>query len=1163
MDQVRQGEDRMTQIDIQPNTLVRGAIFPELVKVIAIVPMGDSVKLICEGMSSGKVHQPILTPEQLNLLEVIPADNQPFDGDSTKFRLGIEALRLGLAYECDPYFSLSIARVDPLPHQLEAVYDYFLKLPRIRFLLADDPGAGKTIMAGLLIKELKIRGLIKRTLIVTPANLCFQWQRELKDKFREDFAPVDRYILRGKYGSNPWQEMNQVITSVSWVSRIDDAFESLMRSHWDLVIVDEAHKMSAYSEEKKTLAYHLGEALSERTDHFLLMTATPHKGDPDNFCLFLRLLDKDVYGDISSLEKAMEERQAPFYLRRVKEALVTFPNPDTGESKSLFTRRNVKTVPFQIDDEELDFYDALTRYVEDQSIKAASDDSARGRALGFTMAMLQRRFASSIYAVRRSLERMKDKRQKILADPEAYRQEQMNKKLPDDFDDLPEEMQDEILAELEDVVASVDPQALREEIIEIGKLVEQAKTIEAREVESKLQKLKEVLTEYGIFKDAKMKLLIFTEHKETLDFLAGDGRDGRPLGRLRDWGLNITQIHGSMKIGDRDTPGTRIYAEREFREDCQVLAATEAAGEGINLQFCWFMINYDIPWNPVRLEQRMGRIHRYGQEKDCLILNFVSTNTREGRVLEKLFDRIGQIEKDLDPKRTGKVFNSLGDVFPANGLEKMIRDMYTRNLTEDVLKDRIVKQVDTERLRHITECTLEGLAKRELNLSAIVGKSEEAKERRLVPEVIEDFFTQAAPIADLIPKSDKNRPHIYRIGRLPRTVLPYGEQLEPRFGKLGREYKEIVFSKDYLLTDPTLEWVTPGHPLFESIRAMVGERTQADLHRGSVFYDLNRQEPSLLDVFSAEIRDGRGNVLHKRLFVTQTVADGSISIRQPTIFLDLVPAPGDSLKSAAASTPAVKNRSDTEAVLIKESLIPLLEEVRQERHRETKSISEHMELSLHTLIDKVQCQYAELFGLKEAGSTDTGLDGRLKIAEERIDELNNRLERRRAELQMERQCSIGNIQHIGAAWVLPHPDRKKPEIANMVSDPEIEKIAVRVVTEHEEARGWKVQTVENENRGFDLISRKPHPEDPNTAIEVRFIEVKGRSHVGEVALTSNEYKTAERLKKDFWLYVVFNCASKPEIHILQDPSRLGWNSVVKVECYKLAADKILQGEASA
>jgi superfamily II DNA or RNA helicase len=252
-------------------------------------------------------------------------------------------MRLGLAYEYDPYFSLSIARVDPLPHQLEAVYDYFLKLPRIRFLLADDPGAGKTIMAGLLIKELKVRGLVRRVLIVTPANLCFQWQRELKDKFRETFQIVRSHLLRANYGTNPWQEIDQCITSVSWVSRIEDAKESLMRSRWDLVIVDEAHRMSAYSDERKTLAYQLGEALSEMTDHYLLMTATPHKGDPENFSLFLRLLDRDVYADVKSLERAMEERSAPFYLRRVKRAIggaccrARLPQPAPSVSLSLQT----------------------------------------------------------------------------------------------------------------------------------------------------------------------------------------------------------------------------------------------------------------------------------------------------------------------------------------------------------------------------------------------------------------------------------------------------------------------------------------------------------------------------------------------------------------------------------------------------------------------------------------------------------------------------------------------------------------------------------------------------------------------------------------------------------------------------------------------------------
>jgi hypothetical protein len=732
-----------------------------------------------------------------------------------------------------------------------------------------------------------------------------------------------------------------------------------------------------------------------------------------------------------------------------------------------------------------------------------------------------------------------------------------SKRLPDDFDDLPEDMQEEVLSDLENVVASVDPQSLREEIIELGKLVDQAKSLESREVETKLLKLKEVITENGIFKDQKMKLLLFTEHKDTLDYLAGDGKEGRPLGKLREWDLNITQIHGGMKIGDRDTPGTRIYAEREFKENCQVLAATEAAGEGINLQFCWFMINYDIPWNPVRLEQRMGRIHRYGQEKDCLILNFVSTNTREGRVLEKLFDRIEQIEEDLDPKRTGKVFNVLGDVFPANQLEKMIRELYTRNLTEDVVKDRIIKQVDTERLRRITECTLEGLAKRELNLSAIIGKSEEAKERRLVPEVIEDFFIQAAPIAGVVPKPDRTKPHVYRIGRLPRTLQPYGEQLEPRFGKLGREYKDVVFSKDQLQGDPTLEWVTPGHPLFETIRAMVTDKSEMDLQKGSVFFDLQSKSPALLDVFSAEIRDGLGNILHKRLFVTQTTMDSNITVRQPTIFLDLVPAPPGTIVPDISGLP---DRNQSESILIEKALSPLLEEVKNNREREIKTVYDHMELSLQTLIDKVQCQYADLFNLKESGASDSGLDGRLKIAEDRLDELNNRLERRRSELRKEGQTTIDNIQQVGSAWVLPHPDRKKPEVAVMVTDPEIEKVAVQAVIAHEKARGWNVQSVENENRGFDLISRKPHPEDPQTAIEVRFIEVKGRSRVGEVALTTNEYKTAARLKKDYWLYVVFNCASKPEIHIVQDPARLGWEPIVKVEHYQVKAEMILQSE---
>jgi superfamily II DNA or RNA helicase len=1143
----------MRHDQLKPNVIVRGPILPEPVQIIVTIPMGASVKLIGKGLNTGQVHEPILNAEQLATLEATP-EREPFDGDPQRFRLGIEARRLQLAYEYDPYFALSIARVDPLPHQLEAVYDYFLRLPRIRFLLADDPGAGKTIMAGLLIKELKIRGLVKRTLIITPASLSFQWQREMKDKFREKFEIIRGDVLRANYGTNPWQEKNQVITSVSWVSVIEDANESLLRSNWDLIVVDEAHKMSAYSSDRKTLAYQLGEALSERTDHYLLMTATPHKGNPENFCLFLQLLDKDVYGEVQSLQEAMERREAPFYLRRIKEALVTFPDPDTGKAKALFTRRDVKTTEFQIDEEEWDFYDALTRYVEDQSIKAAADDSPRGRALGFTMAMLQRRFASSVYAVRRSLERMKEKREKILADPEAYRQEQITRKLPEDFEDLPEEEREEIIAQLEDVVASVDPAALREEILELQKLIEQARLLEDREVEPKLVKLKKVLTERGVFSDPKMKLLVFTEHKDTLDYLAGDGKDGRPLGKLRKWGLCVTQIHGGMKVGDRDAPGTRLHAEREFREDCQVMVATEAAGEGINLQFCWFMVNYDIPWNPMRLEQRMGRIHRYLQEKDCLILNFVSTNTREGRVLQKLFERIKKIEDDLDPKRTGTVFNVLGDVFSANQLERMLRDMYARNLTEEVIKSRIVEQVDTDRFRRITHSALEGLAKRELNLAAIVGKSAEAKERRLVPEIVEDFFSKAAPVVGLPLRDGQKDRHIYRVGRVPRTLWPIGEQLEPRFGKLGREYKQIVFDKKFLSDDATLEWVTPGHPLFECVREDLWGRVQDDLGRGAVFYDLNRKEPARLDVFSAAIRDGRGNVLHRRLYVLQTEMEGSMTVKQPTLFLDLVAAPKGTETPEGGGLPG---REDTEHTLVKEALEPLLAEIAAQREKEIATITNHVEISLNALIHRQNLRMAELLQQQQDGDSSPLLAANIKTTEDRLDELNGRLERRRDELQQERHCTIGDIRHHGRAWVLPHPDRTSSVIGPMVRDEEIERIAIQAVIAYEEARGWRVENVEQENRGFDLISRRPHPEDPSTAIEVRFIEVKGRAAVGEIGLTTNEFKTAERLKKDYWLYVVFNCASTRDLHMVNNPATMEWKPVVRVEHFFIKPAAIL------
>lgn len=1127
---------------------------PEPATVILFQQIGESYKLIAKGEHSGEFYDRTVTPEQLKTISIV--EEESYQGNAKKAKIAIEALRLGLAYEYDPYFTLSISRVDPLPHQLEAVYDYFLKTPRIRFLLADDPGAGKTIMAGLLIKELKIRGLVKRVLIITPANLTFQWQRELKDKFRETFEIIRGDVLRANYGINPWQEKNQVVTSISWASIVEDANESLLRSYWDLIIVDEAHKMSASDDEHKTYAYQLGEALSERTDHFVLMTATPHKGDPEHFRLFLQLLDKDIYADIASLEEAIQKHSAPFYLRRIKEALVSFPEPETGKAKSLFTKRNVKTVDFQIADDEWDFYNELTRFVEDMSAKVSEDSSPQARAVGFTMAMLQRRFASSLYAAKRSLERMKLKREEILKDPEAYRRKRIEGKLPEDFDDLPDDEQTKLMEDLEASIVSIDPVDLRKEIGRLEILIGKANELQKVSVETKLKRLRSLLEENGIFRDVKTKVLLFTEHKDTLDYLAGDGQNGRPLGRLLEWGLSVTSIYGGMKIGDRNTPGTRIYAENDFRENKQVLVATEAAGEGINLQFCWLMINYDIPWNPTRLEQRMGRIHRYGQENDCLILNFVASNTREGRVMQKLFERIHKIEDDIDPNRTGKVFNVLGDLLPSNLIEKMIRDMYARNLSEDVIKDRIIEEIDTERIRSITNSTLEGLAKRELNLSAIVGKTIEARERRLVPEVIQDFFLSAAPYWGIHPKtSASGKDGVFFIGKIPRNLWKRGEILEPRFGVLGREYKTVCFNKDHLKKDGTIEWITPGHPLFENIREESFEAFVRDIKKGAVFYDLYRSKPSRLNVFTASIVDGSEQLLHKRIFVIETSLDGSLQLRQPTIFLDIIAADSGHTLPDGTNFP---DRADLESFLVNNALSEYKNEVERERRKELDIIERHLELSLTALIHRQNVKLGEMIEAKENNRAWQGIEGQMAQTEQRILELNNRLDLRREQLVKERQIAITDVRHLGSAWILPHPEREQPAIKAMRSDDEIEQRAVDAVIKHEEAQGRKVQSVEKDNRGFDLISRAFHPEDPETAINVRFIEVKGRSQVGEIALTENEYKTAQRLANDYFLYVVYNCATSVEIRIIQDPARLGWQPLVKIEHYHVNADEIMK-----
>ena len=796
-------------VEIHPGQILKGSLFDEPMRVETVTAQGaDTYLLGLVGTTSERFRKVTLKSADLASLTIL--DHRfSFDGKSKIVRLGLQAYCLGISYEFDPYFGLSISKVDPLPHQLEAVYEYLLKLPRIRFLLADDAGAGKTIMAGLLIRELKLRSLVERILIVVPANLAFQWQRELRDKFEEKFVVLKGTDIRDQFGLNQWLEQDQIITSLDLAKR-ESILPGLNQVRWDLVIVDEAHRMSWSPPSKKTARYALGEMLRDHSDHSLLLTATPHKGDPANFSLFLQLLDPDVYADVRSIQEAMDRRKAPFYLRRTKEAMVGFPErqPDgTWIAKKIFTKRITRTVDFQIDGQEFELYKSVTRFVKRQSTAAAANgEDPRARAVSFLMTLYQRRLASSTRAVRCSLE----KRAKRLEDKLKHARELVGitPQIPDP-DEL-EEMDEIDRQRLEEVIEAVslteNDGEIREEIQELNQFAAQALLLEKSESEAKLSRLKEIMHEQGFFGDSDKLLLIFTEFKDTLDYL---------VQQLKNWGFKVGVIHGSMKPGSRDEPGTRLFSEQQFRDGAiQVLVATEAAGEGINLQVCHILFNYDIPWNPNRLEQRMGRIHRYGQRKDCLIFNFVATNTIEGRVLQRLLEKLQEIRDALDDDA---VFNVVGEILPSAHVERILRDYYSGKLGDADLEERLLGNVDESRFRAICQNALEGLASKKLNLEMLIERRARAQERRVVPETIARFIHEASDFVPLKLKVIDNIPHTFEPARIPTVLQRYEREPDWRLPSLASRYPRCSTDRD-TAEQNNLEWVTPGHPLFEAIR---------------------------------------------------------------------------------------------------------------------------------------------------------------------------------------------------------------------------------------------------------------------------------------------------------------------------------------------------------
>ena len=926
-----------------------------------------------------------------------------YDGDGALLRLGLQAHALGIAWEFDPWFGLSVSRVDPLPHQLEAVYDHLLKLARVRFLLADDAGAGKTIMAGLLIRELQLRGLAERILIVAPSNLAFQWQRELQEKFDETFMVLKGSELRAQFGVNQWMQQPKVVTSLDLAKR-EEILPGLQQARWDLVVVDEAHRMSARDESHKSQRYKLGELLRDSSDHFLLLTATPHKGDPDNFSLFLQLLDRDAYADVRSIRQAMDAGRAPFYLRRTKEAMVYFP--ERGEdgqwtARKIFTKRIPGTVDFAIDGPEFELYREVTRFVKRQSARAAAaGDDPRARAVGFLMALYQRRLASSTRAMRRSLANRADRLDRALE--LAQNLAQTAPPVLPDLDEL-EEMEDhdrERLERLLDAITLTGNAAMvREEIAELRALAVRAQEVEEAGVEAKLAKLEDLLRGQGFFDRPDQRLVLFTEFKDTLDYL---------IEKLEAWGFEVASIHGSMRPGSRDEPGTRLHAEQQFREGAvQVLVATEAAGEGINLQVCNILFNYDIPWNPNRLEQRMGRIHRYGQEKDCLIFNFVATNTIEGRVLQRLLDKLQEIRDALDDDA---VFNVVGEVLPAAHVDRVLRDYYAGRLGDQDLEERLLRDVDEGHFRNICQNALEGLASKKLNLEMLVERRARARERRIVPETITRFLRDAAPLVPLRLDFIRELPHTFEPARTPASLRRYERESDWRLPELAARYPRCSTDRDNA-QEHALEWVTPGHPLFEAIRRHARERTLDPVASGASFHSLAHDAPARIDFYRARVVDGLGHVVHERVFALELAGDGEPRRCEPAVLGDLAPAPVPEV------LPEVAHRPELTPWLQKHILEPFLEETRAERLAEVERVADHVELSLTELLQRADEEIGRATGDVEEGRQ--GAEGRLAIADDRHAQLLARRERRRQELQQQQALSLQGVERVTSPPLQP------------------------------------------------------------------------------------------------------------------------------------------------
>lgn len=1131
--------------EITVNSVVRGVQSASAVTVKHVQMHGGNTLEITYTDSEGKAGTQLLFRDQEHQLEIV-RQTRPlsFTADGPLFRLVSEAQRLRLGFLFDPMIAVNTSTVDPLPHQITAVYETMLTRQPLRFLLADDPGAGKTIMTGLLIKELIIRGDVAKCLIVSPGVLVEQWQDELDQKFNLPFDIMTNDALQASRTGNWFQEHNLCICRLDKLSRNEELQTKLAQIDWDLVVVDEAHKMSASffgSEVKYTQRHRLGQLLSQHTRQLLLLTATPHNGKEEDFQLFLSLLDGDRFE--GKFRDGVHVQDVSDLMRRmVKEGLVTM------EGKPLFPERFAHTLACPLSQEELALYASVTDYVRTQFNLADQLQSEKRRGtIGFALTILQRRLASSPEAIYQSLRRRRERLEERLREEQTLRRgrnaalefpKDLDVEDLDDLDDAPEAEREHAEESLIDAATAAQTIAeLEAEIHLLSDLEKSANALRRSGRDAKWQKLADTLHDNPFMFDGsgnRRKLVIFTEQRDTLNYLENC------LATLLGNPSAVVTIHGQ-------TPREkRRQIQESFTNDPEVLilVATDAAGEGINLQRAHLMVNYDLPWNPNRLEQRFGRIHRIGQRDQCHLWNLVADGTREGEVFLRLLHKLEQQREALG---TDAVFDVLGKVLQGQSLKELLIAAIRSNDDPEVRSrlDRVVQHdLDTDRLREL-------LAERQLTqdtlsasrVRAIRDEIERGQARKLQPHYIGAFFTDA--FARFGGQLAKREPLRFEIRHVPSDIRQRDRTSGLR-APLLKAYERVTFHKNAVRFDgkPPAALLAPGHPLLDATVDLVLERYRDLLRQGAVLIDpldTSNTEPRVLLYLEHTITDakpdvGRGpTTISRRLEFVFLRSDGQASRAGNAPYLDYVPP---SLEQLTAVKPLLDSSwlmDDLEARASSFAIQNIVPEhlrsvsVRREEHLKKTKQQVHQRLTQE--INYWDAYSNKLQAQEEAGKRRGGLSA--SQARQRADALSERLKKRITELEGERKIVTRPPTVLGGALVIPAGFFTKQDIATTGTDippagssnREVELLAMEAVMAHERSLGHDPRDVSAGNVGYDIESRTLDG-------RLRFIEVKGRILEAEtITVTANEIRTALNQPDQWFLalvYVTNGKAQNPE-----------------------------------